>query len=152
MRGYAMHKNRPWPVGNAHSTTLTLRSHYTHTVLTLHPHCTQPSYSAKSIKCSLPLPCLSRSLPPLCSCLSFFVLNCFVYDFVPQLAFLICCPPTTPLSLSPPTVSCCQVQLIPIGDESSLGFAGFPGPPSSSSSSWSSSAFGLVLRFCLFAL
>lgn len=138
MRGYAMHKNRPWPVGNAHSTTLTQHSHYTHTAPALH--------SAKLRLMLSSLPCLSHSLPPRCSCLSFFVLNCFVYDFVPQLAFLICCPPTTPaLPLPLPTVSCCQVQLIPIGDESSLGFAGFPGPPSSS-------AFGLVLRFCLFAL
>lgn len=119
-------------------------SHNTHTTLTLHSHCTRTALSQVTFNALFPS--FSRSLSPLCSCLSFFVLNCFVYDFVPQLAFLICCPPTTPpLPLPPPTVSCCQVQLIPIGDESSLGFAGFPGPPSSS-------AFGLVLRFCLFAL
>jgi len=66
------------------------------------------------------------------------------------------------------------VQLIPIGDESSLGFVGFPGAragqsevnPSksvqsrsdmvsslvSSGLAWSVGAFSLVLRFCLFAL
>lgn len=48
------------------------------------------------------LPCLSHSLPPRCSSLSFFVLNCFVYDFVPQLAFLICCSPSTPPSSAAP--------------------------------------------------
>lgn len=134
----------PGQVGNAHTAhTHTQYSHNTHTAPALH------SNKLRCLALALPVSYASQPARP------FFVLNCFVYDFVPQLAFLIrfcstlslTIPPTPyPLPSSPFPLPACSELL-----------------PSAVNSNWRrvvvvvvvvfpAAAFGLVLRFCLFAL
>lgn len=74
-----MHKNRPWPVGNAHSThtILTHHSHYTHTAPALHSaklrlmHSSPPSLSSPSLQLPLFL-CTQLFCLWFCSATGFF--------------------------------------------------------------------------------